>query len=91
LFDREQLPWPCCRIQWRGKEPSWRRIGRRFTPDLAAKKHPSYYVEILGLGNPAPRFILTLYTVKLSPTEREWWCSSKPEKRVAPGNAEDLP
>jgi len=26
LFDREELPWPCCRLAWRSKEPSWRRI-----------------------------------------------------------------
>jgi len=27
LFDREELPWPSCRLAWRSKEPSWRRIG----------------------------------------------------------------
>ena len=36
LFDREELPWPCCRLAWRSKEPSWRRVGRRFVADLAA-------------------------------------------------------
>jgi len=52
-------------------------------PDLAAKGHPSYWVEILGLGNPGPRFVLTLYTVKLSPAEKEWWCTSKPTQTAA--------
>jgi hypothetical protein len=42
LFDREELPWPCCRLAWRGKEPSWRRIGRRFVPDLASRRCPWY-------------------------------------------------
>ncbi|MBW4552686.1 MAG: hypothetical protein KME35_16485 [Aphanocapsa sp. GSE-SYN-MK-11-07L] len=76
LFDREQLPWPCCRLQWRGKEPSWRRVGKRLTPDMATKKHPSYSVQILGQGAKDP-FVITLYTVKLSAAEREWWCAKK--------------
>ena len=36
LYDRNELPWPCCRLSWRSKEPSWRRIGKRFVPDIAA-------------------------------------------------------
>ena len=73
LFDREQLPWPCCRLQWRGKEPSWRRIGRRLIPDLATRKHPSYSVEIVGQGYYSSPFIITLYTVRLSPNLQAWW------------------
>jgi hypothetical protein len=38
LFDREELPWPCCRIAWRSKEPSWRRVGRRFVADVAQQR-----------------------------------------------------
>lgn len=78
LFDREQLPWPCCRLQWRGKEPSWRRIGKRLIPDLATKNFPSYCVEILDHGHPSgPPFVITLYTAKLTPAEREWWYAKK--------------
>ena len=55
LFDREELPWPCCRLAWRSKEPSWRRVGRRFVPDLAARRCPSYAVELLQPGSPTPR------------------------------------
>ena len=77
LYDREQLPWPCCRLQWRSKEPSWRRIGRRFTPDLAAKRYPSYNVELLGLGHTTV-FVTTLYTNKLTAAEQEWWYAKKP-------------
>ncbi|MEM9807062.1 MAG: hypothetical protein AAF959_17485 [Cyanobacteria bacterium P01_D01_bin.56] len=73
LFDREQLPWPCCRLQWRGKEPSWRRIGRRFIIDLATQRHPSYCVEIVGQGYRAQPIVITLYTAKLSQDLQHWW------------------
>jgi hypothetical protein len=74
LFDREELPWPCCRIEWHGKEPSWRRIGRRFVPDLATKQSPSYSVRIVG-ENSAELIIITLYWVRLSPQMKQWWFS----------------
>ena len=77
LFDREQLPWPCCRIQWHGKEPSWRRIGRRFIVDLATKRYPSYSVELVGYTSSANPTILTLYTDRLSSQEQEWWHSKR--------------
>ena len=80
LYDREQLPWPCCRIQWRGKEPSWRRIGRRLVADMATRQHPSYCVEILGQGYRSEPFVMTLYTVKLDPDDRQWWHS----RRITP-------
>jgi hypothetical protein len=72
LFDRDELPWPCCRLEWRGKEPSWRRIGRRFTPDLASRNSPSYCVEILDRDAGEP-FVLTLYWVKLDQAVKSWW------------------
>ena len=78
LFDREELPWPCCRLQWRGKEPSWRRIGRRFISDIAARKHPSYCVEILGQESLRQPLVLTLYTVTLPRSVQEWWYSKRP-------------
>ncbi|WP_228021368.1 hypothetical protein [Vasconcelosia minhoensis] len=73
LFDREQLPWPCCRLQWKGKEPSWRRIGRRLTVDLASRRHPSYCVEIVGQGYSSEPFVTTLYTVTFAPEFQLWW------------------
>jgi hypothetical protein len=81
LFDREQLPWPCCRIEWHGKEPSWRRIGRRLIVDLATRGCPSYSVEILGSHEKNQYhepLVLTLYWVKLPQPLKEWWHSSKP-------------
>jgi hypothetical protein len=85
LFDREQLPYPCCRLQWRGKEPSWRRIGRRLVLDMATRGHPTYSVEILEQGgdrrfasqeSPEPLF-LTLYWIKLPQPLNEWWYSDR--------------
>ena len=77
LFDREQLPWPCCRLQWRGKEPSWRRIGKRFIADISTKQAPSYCVEILGLEASEQAFVTTFYWVKLPQSVKEWWYSGK--------------
>ncbi len=84
LFDREQLPWPCCRIQWHGKEPSWRRIGRRFTPDLAAQKAPSYSVEVLETGCAGETIILTIYSDRLSQEQRDWWYSRRRSNPIEP-------
>jgi hypothetical protein len=77
LFDREQLPWPSCRIQWRSKEPSWRRIGKRLVPDLATRRYPSYVVEILGQGYRTTPFVTTLYTAQLSPELQNWWYAKR--------------
>jgi hypothetical protein len=77
LYDREKLPWPCCRIQWHSKEPSWRRIGPRFIPDMAAKRYPSYSVELMGYAETHAPIILTLYTSRLSPQVQDWWFSRK--------------
>ncbi|NEQ30548.1 MAG: hypothetical protein F6K04_06035 [Leptolyngbya sp. SIO4C5] len=77
LFDREQLPWPCCRLQWRGKEPSWRRIGRRLVPDMATRKFASYSVEIVGQGYRSEPFVTTLYTFALPPELQQWWYAKR--------------
>ena len=78
LFDREELPWPCCRLAWRSKEPSWRRVGRRFVPDLAARRCPSYVVELLQPGARPTRTVITLFPVRLSAELQEWWYSKLP-------------
>ena len=75
LFDREELPWPCCRLQWRSKEPSWRRIGRRFVLDMATRQSPSYSVEIVEAGYPSEAIAMTLYAYKLSEPLKSWWYS----------------
>ena len=78
LFDREELPWPCCRLAWRSKEPSWRRVGRRFVADLAARRCPSYVVELLQPGARSTRTVITLFPQRLSPELQEWWYSKQP-------------
>ena len=77
LFDREELPWPCCRLAWRSKEPSWRRVGRRFVADLAARRCPSYAVELLQPGSRPTRTVLTLFPQRLAPALQEWWYSKQ--------------
>ena len=77
LFDREELPWPCCRIAWRSKEPSWRRVGRRFVADLASRRCPSYAVELLQPGSRPTTTVLTLFSLRLAAPLQEWWYSKQ--------------
>ena len=77
LFDREELPWPYCRLQWRTKEPSWRRVGKRLVPDLAARRCPTYAVELLQPGLRSSTAVLTLFAERLSPELQEWWYSRR--------------
>jgi len=81
LYDREQLPWPSCSLSWRGKQPSWRRVGRRFVLDVGSKNHPTYAVRLLGQDAAEP-MLLTLYWLDLSSSEREWWYGKKPGATV---------
>lgn len=78
LYDREQLPWPSCSINWLGKQPSWRRVGRRFILDVGTKNHPTYVVRLLGQESTAEPILLTLYSIDLSTAEKEWWHGRKP-------------
>jgi hypothetical protein len=87
LFDREELPWPCCRLAWRSKEPSWRRIGRRFVPDLAARRCPSYAVELLQPGTRPTRTVITLFAQRLSGDLQEWWYSKQPASMALTNDA----
>ncbi|MEM8504026.1 MAG: hypothetical protein AAF716_12835 [Cyanobacteria bacterium P01_D01_bin.1] len=83
LYDREQLPWPCCRIQWRSKEPSWRRIGKRFTVDIATRRHPSYCVEIIGQSYRSDPLVMTLYPIRLSAEQQDWWHTKRISESVS--------
>lgn len=85
LYDRSCLPYPCCRLCWRGKEPFWNRIGKRFVPDIAAKRSPSYCVQLVDYPEAEP-FVMTLYWLKLSPEQQQWWYS----KRVSVVAAEQV-
>ena len=77
LYDREQLPWPCCRLQWHSKEPSWRRIGPRFVADMAARRYPSYAVELIGLGGKSEPLVISLYMSRLSASDQGWWYTKR--------------
>ncbi len=47
--------------------------------DMGTKNSPSYSVEIVGQESREP-IVITLYPVKLSPDQREWWISrAKPD------------
>ena len=81
LYDREELPWPCCRLSWKGREPSWKRTGKRFVPDIAAQKCPSYWVEIIQPGVKSTKIILTSYSERLDSNLEEWWYSKRPRSR----------
>ena len=91
LFDREELPWPCCRLAWRSKEPSWRRVGRRFVPDLASRRCPSYSVELLQPGSRPTSTLLTLFSMRLTPEFQEWWYSRLPKSMGALNQAPPEP
>jgi hypothetical protein len=65
-------------LAWRSKEPSWRRIGRRFVPDLASRRCPSYAVELLQPGARPTRTVITLFPVRLESQLQEWWYSKQP-------------
>jgi len=73
LFDREELPWPCCRISWKGKEPSWRRIGPRYVADLAARRCHSY--SVIGHDSWGNKWqqVLTMYNERLDNETQRWW------------------
>lgn len=72
LYDRNSLLYPCCRLSWKGKEPFWNRIGKRFVPDIAVKHSPSYCVQLVDYPE-AEAFVMTLYWVKLSDVQHTWW------------------
>ncbi len=91
LFDREELPWPCCRLAWRSKEPSWRRVGRRFVPDLASMRCPSYSVELLQPGSRPTATLLTLFSMRLTPELQEWWYSRQPKSMAADNDSPAKP
>jgi|SRR6476619_2978333 len=93
LFDRETLEYPHCRIEWKdsrgsGKAPSWRRQGRRLVADIAARKYPSYAVQIVG-GKDIIH--LTLFGSELDQEFQDWWYSKTPYlRRIDQGQVDSL-
>lgn len=84
LFDREELPWPCSSLAWRGKRPSWNRVGRRFVPDLAASRCPAYSVIANDAWGSCWIEELVLYHQRLSPELRQAWYTKVPKGHPHP-------
>lgn len=84
LYDREELPWPCCSLSWRGKSPSWNRIGKRFVADMAAQRSPSYAVIGRDFQGNTWRGVVTIYWEKLTPELKRWWNWKGPAAQQPP-------
>jgi len=84
LYDREELPWPSCSVAWRGKQPSWNRVGVRFVSDLAAARCPSYAVECVDQSGCRWTQVVTLYHHRLDPEIKQWWVSRQPKAMPYP-------
>ena len=80
LYDREELPWPSCSTLWKGRQPSWNRIGRRFVGDISTLRCPSYSVEGRDRNGHQWTGVVTDYPYKLATDWRRWWNSKIPPK-----------
>lgn len=84
LYDRDELPWPCCSLAWKGKQPSWNRQGKRFVPDLAASNCESYWVSGKDAAGHTWRQVLTLYYRRLNREEKRFWYWKGPASQQPP-------
>jgi len=84
LYDREELPWPCCSLQWKGKQPSWNRVGKRFVPDLAASRCHAYSVKAHDMWGTEWEQVLVMYDLRLDRRERSWWYWKGPSNQQPP-------
>lgn len=90
LYDKEELPWPSCSLVWRGKQPSWNRVGPRFVPDLAASRCPSYAVIGYDHHGNSWHQTISMYDHPLSKIERRWWVWKGPQDRTPPATIEEM-
>jgi len=89
LFDREELPWPSCSLQWKGKQPSWNRVGCRFVPDMASRRFQSYSVVGIDTWGLEWVDVMTMYfEPQLSNTEARWWYHPRNERQEYPDYVE---
>jgi len=84
LYDRSELPWPSCNLNWKGKQPSWNRVGKRFVPDMAASRHPSYCVDAVDLWGNTWQQVVTFYYIDFTKEEKYWWTTVKPQNKPYP-------
>jgi len=84
LYDREDLPWPSCSVTWKGKQPSWNRIGARLVPDMAAMRCPSYVVEGRDLHGNCWNEVVIFYWERLDASTKNWWYYKGPKNKPYP-------
>lgn len=78
LYDREELPWPSCSLAWKGKQPSWNRVGRRFVPDIAASRCPAYAVRGCDTWGNQWEQVLVIYHERLRGALKDSWYAKVP-------------
>ena len=84
LYDREELPWPSCSLAWKGKQPSWNRIGRRFVPDMGTMRFESYSVKGMDEWGVEWDGVQTLFNQRLKGDWKTWWYSPRNERNDYP-------
>ena len=89
LYDREELPWPSCSTVWKGKQPSWNRVGRRFVPDMGSSRFASYAVHGQDDWGAHWDGVYTHYGPRLTPHQKRWWYSPRNERNDYPENYEE--
>lgn len=90
LYDKEELPWPSCSLQWRGKQPSWNRIGPRFVPDMATMRCPNYAVKGWDHYGNEWQQVLSFYDEPLSSIEKKWWTWKGPSHLDPPQSIDEM-
>lgn len=77
LYDRELLPYPSCSLNWKGKQPSWRRIGRRFINDMSASNSEVYYVKLIDSNFENLSYSYWVFTYwEMEESLKKWWHKS---------------
>lgn len=71
-------------MSWKGKQPSWRRVGPRFVADLTCRRFPSYAVHGVDQWGAEWDSIYTIYPERLRGREAEWWYSRRNERNEYP-------
>lgn len=90
LYDKEELPWPSCSLAWKGKQPSWNRIGKRYVPDMATTRCPSYSVHGYDHHGNSWESVVTFYEESLTKAERRWWIWKGPAHLSPPDTVDDM-
>ena len=90
LYDKEELPWPSCSLVWKGKQPSWNRVGTRFVPDMATSRCPSYSVLAWDHHGNHWTQVISMYYEPCTKAERRWWVWKGPPHVTPPETPDDM-